>query len=231
MTDFSWYGTALAGLICCMAGANAATDPVYVSIGPNGKPMLSNQSEHSDSRLMLAGHSLEVLAFRHRFRLSPAADGDVPRSGRRPKQAAPEIVSMVETAAARAGLDLDLVKAVVLVESGFRPAARSSAGAVGLMQVIPATGRRFGVTDLHDPALNLYAGTTYLAYLLKYFKGDIRLALAGYNAGEGAVVKHGYRIPPYAETQAYVPAVLGAWRAYRDGGVAPNDKSSLATLP
>ena len=192
----------------------AATDPVYVVVGADGRPSLSNHGDSLSSRLMLAGHSEEVLAFRKRFRVAADAVYEPTRRGSKIKSVPPEIAGLIEVAAARSGLSVDLVKAVILVESGFRPTAKSSAGAVGLMQVIPATGKRFGVTDLYDPSENLHAGTTYLAYLLKYFKGDVRLALAGYNAGEGAVKKHGFRIPPYPETQAYVPAVLAAWRSF-----------------
>jgi soluble lytic murein transglycosylase-like protein len=214
-----------------MCGAQAATDPVYSSVGTNGKLVLSNSEEHVGSRLVLAGHTEQTWAFRKRFRLQQDNSAEIPRRSRQPKQVAAEIASLIEAAAARAGLDADLVKAVVLVESGFRPSAQSSAGAVGLMQVIPATGKRFGVFNLHDPASNLYAGTTYLAYLLKYFKGDVRLALAGYNAGEGAVVKHGYRIPPYAETQAYVPAVLSAWRSFNERVATSNEPKVLPKSP
>jgi soluble lytic murein transglycosylase-like protein len=220
--------TACALLMFFMGNTQAATDPVYSSVGANGKVMLSNSEEHPGARLMLAANTEETWAFRKRFRLLQDVGAEIPRRSRQIKQVAPEIASMIEAAAARAGLSADLVKAVVLVESGFRPSAQSSAGAIGLMQVIPATGRRFGVSNLHDPASNLYAGTTYLAYLLKYFKGDVRLALAGYNAGEGAVIKHGYRIPPYAETQAYVPAVLSAWRSFNERQATANDpKASL----
>jgi Transglycosylase SLT domain len=213
------------------SNAAAATDPVYVRIGIDGKPSLSNHGEDSGSSLMLAGHTEQAWAFRKRFRLQPSSNTDVPRSAREPKQIGPEMTSMIETAATQAGLNADLVKAVVLVESGFRPSAQSSAGAIGLMQVIPSTGKRFGVLNLHDPASNLYAGTTYLAYLLRYFKGDVRLALAGYNAGEGAVIKHGYRIPPYAETQAYVPAVLSAWRSFNERAGTSNDHNGFKKLP
>lgn len=104
-----------------------------------------------------------------------------------------------------------LVLAVMGIESGGRAEAVSSAGAVGLMQLIPATAERFGVTDSRDPAQNIRGGVAYLDWLLKEFASDPVMALAAYNAGEGAVRKNG-GVPPYAETRAYVPKVLAAWQ-------------------
>jgi len=105
------------------------------------------------------------------------------------------------------GLDVALLEAVVGQESGFNPAAVSRAGAVGLMQLMPDTARRFGVLDRFDPEQNLRGGARYLAWLLDHFNQDLDLALAAYNAGEGSVRQHGNRVPPFAETQAYVRAV------------------------
>ncbi|MFN3293553.1 MAG: lytic transglycosylase domain-containing protein [Gemmobacter sp.] len=104
-----------------------------------------------------------------------------------------------------------LVLAVMGIESGGRADAVSSAGAVGLMQLIPATAARFGVTDSKDPVHNLKGGIAYLDWLMKEFDGDPVMVLAAYNAGEGAVRKNG-GVPPYAETRAYVPKVLAAWQ-------------------
>jgi soluble lytic murein transglycosylase-like protein len=107
-------------------------------------------------------------------------------------------------------LDPALVHAVITAESNYNPDAVSVKGAVGLMQVMPDTGRRYGVQakELKHPEKNIRAGAQYLADLIEMFDGDLKLALAGYNAGENAVVRHGRRVPPYAETQAYVPRVL-----------------------
>lgn len=100
-------------------------------------------------------------------------------------------------------LDPRLVLALIDVESGFDPAARSPRGAVGLMQLMPATAKRFGVINRLDPMQNLRGGMAYLRWLLDHFDGDLDLALAGYNAGEGAVERHG-GIPPFRETRTYV---------------------------
>ena len=117
--------------------------------------------------------------------------------------------ALIDREAARHGIDVGLVHAVIRAESGYRPRARSPAGACGLMQLMPATARRFGVRDIWDPAENIRGGVAYLRVLLERFGGDLRLVLAAYNAGEGAVAKYGNRIPPYAETRTYVRRVLG----------------------
>ncbi|MGR3661934.1 MAG: lytic transglycosylase domain-containing protein [Paracoccaceae bacterium] len=103
-----------------------------------------------------------------------------------------------------------LVLAVIGIESNGKATAVSSAGARGLMQLIPATAERFGVTDSNDPAENIKGGVAYLDWLMKKFGNDPVLVLAAYNAGENAVLRH-EGVPPYAETRAYVPKVLAAW--------------------
>jgi hypothetical protein len=107
-----------------------------------------------------------------------------------------------------------LVLAMISVESSGRTEAVSSAGAVGLMQLMPATAERFGVADRTKPHENIRGGVAYMDWLLKEFEGDAVMALAGYNAGENAVKKH-EGVPPYAETRAYVPKVLAAWTVAR----------------
>ncbi len=130
--------------------------------------------------------------------------------------AQPQLAGLIHQAAQRHGLDPALIAAVVHVESRGRPQARSPKGALGLMQIIPATGRRYGVEseeNLLDPITNLNAGSRYLRDLLRMFDGQLDLALAAYNAGEGAVMRHGWRIPPYTETRSYVEQVLQIYDA------------------
>ncbi|MEA3642234.1 MAG: lytic transglycosylase domain-containing protein [Lamprobacter sp.] len=117
--------------------------------------------------------------------------------------------ALVEAEARRQGVDPELVHAVIRAESSYRPRAQSPAGARGLMQLMPATAKRFGVSDIWEPAENIRGGVTYLRFLLDRFEGNLRLVLAAYNAGEGAVAKYGHRIPPYPETRTYVDRVLG----------------------
>ena len=118
-----------------------------------------------------------------------------------------EVEAVVRRLAPRFGLDPNLVLAVIAAESDFNPQARSPKGALGLMQLIPATARRFGVSDPLEPLQNLRGGMSYLRWLLARFDGDVPLTLAGYNAGENAVERHG-GIPPYTETQTYVRRIL-----------------------
>jgi soluble lytic murein transglycosylase-like protein len=102
------------------------------------------------------------------------------------------------------GLSPDLVRAVIQVESGFNPRAVSPKGAMGLMQLMPATATEYGVGDPFDPADNVRAGVAYLRRLLDRYDGRVELALAAYNAGPGAVDRHGSQVPPYRETRDYV---------------------------
>jgi soluble lytic murein transglycosylase-like protein len=113
------------------------------------------------------------------------------------------------------GLESALLHAVISVESRYNPRAVSSKGATGLMQLMPQTAKRYGVADAFDPAQNLDGGAHYLRDLLRRFNNNISLALAAYNAGEHAVIKHGNRIPPYRETLDYVPRVLDFYQRYR----------------
>lgn len=112
------------------------------------------------------------------------------------------------------------VLALISVESAGKPAAVSSAGATGLMQLMPATAERFGVTDRTDPVDNIKGGVAYLDWLMKEFGNDPFMVLAGYNAGENAVKKHN-GVPPYAETRGYVPKVISAWAVARGLCITP----------
>ena len=126
--------------------------------------------------------------------------GDIPTSG------SESIDRLIFDAGAREGVDPRFIHAVIWQESKYKIEAESHAGAVGLMQLMPATAERFGCTDRSDPAANIAAGTKYLKWLLKRFEGNVALALAGYNAGEGSVDKYD-GIPPYKETQNYVKII------------------------
>lgn len=124
-------------------------------------------------------------------------------------------VELIVKVAQEYSMDAALIHAVVAVESAFNASARSPKGASGLMQLMPGTAARYGVADVWNPLQNLRGGTRYLRDLLALFKNDVSLALAAYNAGEGAVINAGGKIPPYAETRSYVPKVLQHWERHR----------------
>jgi hypothetical protein len=126
-----------------------------------------------------------------------------------------EVAELIENAAKEAGVDPALFDALVATESAYDPNARSRAGALGLSQLMPGTARMLGVENPLDPAQNLRGGASYLAQMLQRFGGDPKLALAAYNAGPGAVDKHG-GVPPYEETRKYVERVLGLYEARRN---------------
>lgn len=120
----------------------------------------------------------------------------------------------IEEAANEVGIDVALVHAVITAESGYNPAALSRTGAQGLMQLMPGTAKRYAVKDAFDPKQNILGGTRYLRDLLDLFDNNIELAVAAYNAGENAVIRHGKKIPPYRETQAYVPKVMRLYNKF-----------------
>ena len=122
---------------------------------------------------------------------------------------------IIETTARSHGVEPALVHAVITAESGYNPRAYSRTGATGLMQLMPATAARYGVRNIWDPVENIQGGVRYLKDLIAMFNGNLELAVAAYNAGENAVIRHGHRIPPYAETVHYVPKVLGFYKRFQ----------------
>lgn len=124
----------------------------------------------------------------------------------------------------RYGIDPLLIYAQMHQESSFKLKALSNKGASGLMQLMPATARRLGVTNIYDPKQNIEGGVKYMRMLLDMFKGDVNLALAGYNAGEGAVMKYGNQIPPYNETREYVRRISARYSSISDGTFAQNSR-------
>jgi soluble lytic murein transglycosylase-like protein len=125
-----------------------------------------------------------------------------------------QIDGLVSQNSAQWNVDPALVKAIIANESGFNANATSNVGAQGLMQLMPGTAQGLGVTNAYDPAQNVWGGTKYIKGLLDRFNGDVKMAIAAYNAGPGAVEKYG-GVPPYAETQNYVQNVLASYEKYR----------------
>ena len=161
------------------------------------------------------GSNYEVVLRERRPAPSPGAEAPVPANYRAPSST--QWNSHIEAAARANNLEPALIRAVISAESGHNPFARSPAGAVGLMQLMPATAQRYGVTNRLDPAQSINGGARYLRDLMDMFGNDMQLALAAYNAGEEAVMRYGRRIPPFQETMNYVPRVLKFYRQYSAG--------------
>jgi len=156
----------------------------------------------------------------NRYRLLVMSPQDRTASGDRYDMAllakAGQYDSIIEKAATSASVEPNLLRAVIVVESGFNSRAVSKRGAVGLMQLMPATAARFGVSNAFDPRQNVHGGARYLKFLIDRFGQNLGLALAAYNAGEDAVERNGGQIPPFTETMAYVPRVLKIYRMLSD---------------
>lgn len=131
-----------------------------------------------------------------------------------------QIDAYIVDSSRRYSIDPLLIYSQMHQESSFKLRATSYKGASGLMQLMPATARRFGVTDIYDPQQNIEAGVKYMRWLLNTFGGDVNLALAGYNAGEGAVMKYGNQIPPYRETQEYVRRITARYNSISNPMIA-----------
>jgi hypothetical protein len=127
-----------------------------------------------------------------------------------------DVDSYIVESGKRNSVDPLLLYSIMHQESSFKQRALSHKGARGLMQLMPPTAARFGVRNIWDPKQNIEGGARYMRFLLDLFEGDVRLALAGYNAGEGAVMKYGYKVPPYNETQEYVRRISKRYSLIRD---------------
>ncbi|WP_271410684.1 lytic transglycosylase domain-containing protein [Pseudomonas sp. Q1-7] len=147
-----------------------------------------------------------------RERTLPVKASSLAAASRKRPATAPRYALIVAQAAFDYDLPAELLHAVIQTESNYDPAALSPKGAAGLMQLMPGTARDLGVHDVFDPTANVRGGARYLKRLMRQFDNDLSLALAAYNAGPGAVLAYGSAIPPYPETQRYVPSVLGHYQ-------------------
>ena len=201
MSARSWIKAGLVVLGCL--GANLAHAALYVYELPDGSRVVTDHALNGRNyRLIRVGETArnigQFAAYQdpQLFRADPTAYD-----------------RLIKRVADEHNVDFALVKAVMHVESGFNPYAKSHKGALGLMQLLPTTARRYGISNVYDPVSNIIAGVKHLKYLLDTFNHERKLALAAYNAGENAVLR--YRgIPPYPETQAYVRKVMRYQRQY-----------------
>lgn len=194
------------GLLLCQPG----WADIFVFTDADGAVSLSNVPTDDRYTVLIAAQKQEIAA---------VPVDNVPKSGSvLPRKASFDQV--VEEVSRTYGLESALLHAVISVESHYNPKAVSKKGAIGLMQLMPGTAKRYGVVDAFDPLQNLNGGAHYLRDLLNLFNSDVSLALAAFNAGEHAVAKYGNRLPPYRETVRYVPQVLDFYQRYRaDAGL------------
>jgi soluble lytic murein transglycosylase-like protein len=180
----------------------AAQADVYISRGPDGNYIISNVKRAGRDVQRVFHEPVSQAPFQS---ASPALAGTDEKSMTASQRPYAQEVSQ---AAASNGLPEALLHAVIRIESGYNPSARSVKGAAGLMQLMPDTAREMGVTNVWDPRSNIQGGARYLKQLMVMFGNDVSLVVAAYNAGPAAVSKRGNVIPPFAETQRYVPDVL-----------------------
>ena len=191
-----------AAALLLAAGTPAARADIWKFVDRNGVVNLSDRPMGPGSELLVRGK-----------KRVKKADGASRRAPRYREDNEKRYTRLIDRVSRELSLDRNLIHAVVRAESAFDPNAVSRAGAVGLMQLMPDTARRYGVRDSRNPTQNVYAGVLHLRKLIRQFN-DVVLALAAYNAGENAVIDYGYKVPPYPETQTYVRKVLAFYRQY-----------------
>jgi len=188
--------------IGCVASGPSAAVEIYKYVDSKGRVHLTDRPQHDGNQLIRqAGKKLRM----------PRIDFRAKDANRK------RFASKIAEVASRYQVPEALIHAVIAIESAYDPNAISRAGAVGLMQLMPATAKRYGVANRRNPVANLTGGTRYLKDLLLRFDSNIELAIAGYNAGENAVEKFGNRIPPFDETQNYVRKVLQLYAQHSAG--------------
>ncbi len=205
---------ALAAMAVCTAAICSASPPIYKYVDADG---VAHFTDKPDSR---------------RYELFDLTPKGLTRSGDHYDPGllarAAQYDAIIDAEAKSAGVEPNLLRAVIVVESGFNSRAVSRRGAVGLMQLTPATATRFGVSNRYDPRQNVRGGALYLGFLINRFRQNVRLALAAFNAGEDAVDRSSGQIPPFIETLEYVPKVLKIYQALTE---QQQRQTTLAALP
>jgi soluble lytic murein transglycosylase-like protein len=181
--------------------SSPATAEIYKYIDPQGRIYYTDQKKDTSYHLLAKLH-FENDRVKHR----PSYGMAQLRANRK------KFSPLITAAAARYNLEEALIHAVIYVESSYDPLAKSTSDCIGLMQLKPSTARRYGVDDAWPPKDNIRAGSLYLSDLIHLFDGDLRLALAGYNAGENAVLRNNRQIPNYPETRRYVKKVMSHYQ-------------------
>lgn len=196
--------TALSAVLLCVLTPAAAHAQLYSWTDPSGRLIISDTPKDPNAKTYSVAYV--------------GSSFGVAKTQATSKRRITEFDDLIVENASQHELHPDFVRAVIQAESAFNPSARSGKGAMGLMQLMPATAAQFGVTNAYDPVQNIRAGVAYLKSLLVRFGNDVSLALAAYNAGPGAVEKYGRAVPPYKETRNYVAKIrANAGTAAEDG--------------
>jgi soluble lytic murein transglycosylase-like protein len=185
-----------------LLAAAAVQAQVYTGLSDSGSVVLSSSQDEAAPTLLLEAERLP----------QPLGSDAAAGLAQWPLTVPAGYLPFIQEASLAYQLPSELIHAVILVESNYNPRARSAKGAQGLMQLMPATARRFGNANSWDPRLNILTGSKYLRWLLDYFDQDLELSIAAYNAGEAAVVQAGRKVPRYPETERYVPRVMSIYR-------------------
>jgi soluble lytic murein transglycosylase-like protein len=201
----SFSNTQIGRMLTCMAimyaVCTSAFPQVFTGLSSNGSVVLSSFADASAPTLLVEAE--KIAKAETGFSVSPLAFLDSVPANFKP---------FIQEASVTFGVPPELIHAVITVESNYNQLAVSPKGARGLMQIMPATASRFGSNGNFDPRQNILTGSRYLRWLLDYFNDDIELTIAAYNAGEGAVMRAGRKIPRFTETESYVPKVLSVYR-------------------
>lgn len=208
-----FYRKSLASLaaILITSLANTAKADIYMYIDEQGNQHFSERKVNKDYKLLLRSITNRAPATFKNWKEKDYSNVAIPKRKQLQRKYHPIIVDAARTHQ----LEPEFIHAVITAESSYKYDAISSAGAMGLMQLMPVTAKRFGVDDPFDPKQSIFAGTLYLKKLLKEFE-SMDLALAAYNAGEGTVRRYNRQIPPYPETQNYVVKVMKFYNYYKD---------------
>ena len=193
----------------------------------DGTALLTNMNKPEYHHLKVIQKNYYPESNVHTYKNYGATEAAVPKSYQQQQN---NFDDLIQQASQQYGVSAGLIKAIMHTESGFNVHARSPVGAQGLMQLMPATARRFHVSDVYDPKQNIFAGTKYLSWLLKRFNGNMHLAIAAYNAGEGNIDKYG-GIPPFRETQDYVRRVISRFQNLYTTGLSAHSISTQSPQP
>ena len=197
-------------ILICLCSHSAYAD-IYEYIDETGithySDMPSNGTDGNDNYVLILKSEVEV-KLEAPVTEAAADNPNTTASTNSLTLTPPQLLAQIAQSAHNNQIDSELIHAVMHVESAYKVKAKSQKGAQGLMQLMPATAQRLGVKNSFDPAQNIEGGAKYLRELLTLFNNDVTLTIAAYNAGENAVIRCGNKIPPYKETQAYVPKVL-----------------------